>query len=85
MIDYVSNKFVSIENRFPITPYIYSIFGNSCVGFMQCFAKLLGNTFSGAYTLYIRATLLIIMNTYVINAMGGPVYIKKDNGNNQSI
>lgn len=81
MINCISDKFIALENRFPITPYIYSLVGNSCIGLMQCATKLLGSYMSTNYILYLRASLLIIINTFVMIFMGGPVYIKKSSGN----
>lgn len=80
MINCISDKFISIEKRFPVTPYIYSLVGNSCVAFMQCAIKLLGSTMSTSFVLYVRAVLLLIINTYVMISMGGPIYIKKQKG-----
>lgn len=77
MINWISNTFISIEKRFPATPYIYALVANAAIATMQCATKLLGTTMPTNYILYIRATILVIFQTFVIRAAGGTVYVKK--------
>jgi hypothetical protein len=70
MINFVVDKFIAIENKFAATPYIYTLLGHCCIAIMQTIAKLLHGTFSPMFVLYLRATLLMIINTFVMTSMG---------------
>lgn len=77
MISWISDKFLIIEKRFPITPYIYSLIANAAIGVMQCATKLLAPTMPTNLILYVRALILIVLNTIVLRISGGEVYVKK--------
>ena len=80
MINLLSSKFVSFEQQFSFTPYLYSILGNCCIGIMQCATRFIGQVISTNLILCIRAIVLMVINTLVIVSTGGPIYIRRGKG-----